>query len=164
MVKEKIHPVTGEKYIEGSQKIIMESGVLLTPSEFSQSTMMSKEEVGALMQELAGREDRYKFDYRYALTTGVLRHKAELPVQKPKEEVEKEPEAVPVVKKNLITPATIILLWQTGFLADLLQLDLLQELLWYCSQPQPLQPHAGSCRRAGQSDCLHWCSFCLALL
>ena len=110
MVKEKIHPVTGEKYIEGSQKIIMESGVLLTPSEFSQSTMMSKEEVGALMQELAGREDRYKFDYRYALTTGVLRHKAELPVQKPREEAEKEPETAPVVKKNLITPATIILI------------------------------------------------------
>lgn len=107
MVKEKIHPVTGEKYIEGSQKIIMESGVVLTPSEFSQSTMMSKEEVGALMQELAGREDRYKFDYRYALSTGVLRHKAELPVQKPKEETEAAP--MPVVKKNLITPAFLIL-------------------------------------------------------
>lgn len=107
MVKEKIHPVTGEKYIEGSQKIIMESGVVLTPSEFSQSTMMSKEEVGALMQELAGREDRYKFDYRYALSTGVLRHKAELPVQKPKEETEAE--KVSVVKKNLITPAFLIL-------------------------------------------------------
>ena len=109
MVKEKIHPVTGEKYIEGSQKIIMESGVLLTPSEFSQSTMMSKEEVGALMQELAGREDRYKFDYRYALSTGVLRHKAELPVQKPKEEAEAEKVSEPVVKKNLITPAFLIL-------------------------------------------------------
>lgn len=74
MITEKVHPVTGEKYIEGKNKIIMESGVLLTPSEFAQTTMMSKEEVGALMQELAGREDRYRFDYKYALTTGVLRH------------------------------------------------------------------------------------------
>lgn len=74
MITEKVHPVTGEKYIEGKNKIIMESGVLLTPAEFAETTMMSKEEVGALMQELAGREDRYRFDYKYALTTGVLRH------------------------------------------------------------------------------------------
>ena len=74
MITEKVHPVTGEKYIEGKNKIIMESGVLLTPSEFAETTMMSKEEVGALMQELSEREDRYRFDYKYALTTGVLRH------------------------------------------------------------------------------------------
>ena len=74
MIAEKVHPVTGEKYIEGKNKIIMESGVLLTPSEFAQTTMMSKEEVGAVMQEMAGREDRYRFDYKYALATGVLRH------------------------------------------------------------------------------------------
>ena len=74
MITEKVHPVTGEKYIEGKNKIIMESGLLLTPSEFTQSTMMSKEEAGALMQELSEREDRYRFDYKYALTTGILRH------------------------------------------------------------------------------------------
>jgi hypothetical protein len=88
MITEKVHPVTGEKYIEGKNKIIMESGVVLTPSEFSQTTKMSKEEVGAVMQELAGREDRYRFDYKYALTTGVLRHfqkKPEtVPAQQPK--------------------------------------------------------------------------------
>ena len=106
MIKEKVHPVTGEKYIEGSQKIVMESGVVLTPAEFAQTTMMNKEEVGALMQELAGREDRYKFDYRYALTTGILRHKAE-PVQK-KEEPEAETVEKPE-KKFRITPAFIIL-------------------------------------------------------
>ena len=74
MITEKVHPVTGEKYIEGKNKIIMESGLLLTPSEFAQSTMMSKEEAGALMQELSEREDRYRFDYKYAHSTGQLRH------------------------------------------------------------------------------------------
>ena len=74
MITEKVHPVTGEKYIEGKNKIVMESGVVLTPAEFAQTTMMSKEEVGALMQELSEREDRYRFDYKYALTTGILRH------------------------------------------------------------------------------------------
>ena len=83
MITEKVHPVTGEKYIEGKNKIIMESGVVLTPAEFAETTVMSKEEVGALMQELAGREDRYRFDYKYALTTGVLRH------------FQKKPETVP---------------------------------------------------------------------
>lgn len=74
MITEKVHPVTGEKYIEGKNKIIMESGIVLTPAEFATTTMMSKEEVGAVMQELSEREDRYRFDYKYALTTGVLRH------------------------------------------------------------------------------------------
>ncbi len=87
MIIEKVHPVTGEKYIEGKNKIVMESGIVLTPSEFTQTTMMSKEEVGAFMQELSEREDRYRFDYKYALTTGILRHfqrKVEnIPAKKP---------------------------------------------------------------------------------
>lgn len=90
MITEKVHPVTGEKYIEGKNKIIMESGVLITPAEFAETTMMSKEEVGALMQELAGREDRYRFDYKYALTTGVLRH------------FQKKPETVPAQKPAFV--------------------------------------------------------------
>lgn len=90
MITEKVHPVTGEKYIEGKNKIIMESGVLITPSEFAQTTMMSKEEVGAFMQELSEREDRYRFDYKYALTTGVLRH------------FQKKPETVPAQKPAFV--------------------------------------------------------------
>lgn len=74
MITEKVHPVTGEKYIEGKNKIIMESGIVLTPAEFAMTTKMSEEEVGACMQELSEHEDRYRFDYKYALTTGVLRH------------------------------------------------------------------------------------------
>lgn len=74
MIAEKVHPVTGEKYIEGKNKIIMESGIVLTPAEFAMTAKMSKEEVGALMQELSEHEDRYRFDYKYALTTGILRH------------------------------------------------------------------------------------------
>ena len=92
MINEKVHPVTGEKYIEGKNKIIMESGILLTPAEFAQTAMMSKEEVGAFMQELAGREDRYRFDYKYARTKGVLRHfqrKSE-PVHKTEPEIIEE--------------------------------------------------------------------------
>lgn len=114
MVVEKSHPVTGEKYIEGKRKIIMESGVVLTPAEFSTTTMMNKEEVGAFMQELAGREDRFKFDYKYAKTTGYLRRfqkknegnqgKTEEIFPNSVEKLQKEP----VQRK--VTPALIILL------------------------------------------------------
>ena len=109
MITEKVHPVTGEKYIEGKNKIVMESGVVLTPAEFAETTMMSKEEVGALMQELSEREDRYRFDYKYALTTGILRHfqrKVEtVPAKKP-ESVEKLQE--PKVR-TVVSVLTVIL-------------------------------------------------------
>lgn len=108
MIPEKVHPVTGEKYIEGKNKIIMESGVVLTPAEFSATTMMPKEEVGALMQEIAGREDRYRFDYQYAHTTGVLRRfprKPKLPVKAaPAVEVETVPAEKPEPVKKLQKP------------------------------------------------------------
>jgi Na+-transporting methylmalonyl-CoA/oxaloacetate decarboxylase gamma subunit len=117
LITERVHPVTGEKYIEGKNKIIMESGLLLTPSEFAQSTMMSKEEAGALMQELSEREDRYRFDYKYALTTGILRHfqkKAEGNQRKSEENFPKTAENVtklqkPKVQKK-VSVVTIILL------------------------------------------------------
>ena len=96
MITEKVHPVTGEKYIEGNKKILFESGVVMTPAEFSASTMMSREEVGALMQELSEREDRYRFDYKYALTTGVLRHF--------QRKVENVPAKKPVVVEKLQKP------------------------------------------------------------
>ena len=118
MIKEKVHPVTGEKYIEGNQKIIFESGVVMTPAEFAQTTMLSKEEVGAVMQELAGREDRYKYDYKYALTTGILRHyqkKTDVPPEpaKPVTKLQK-----PKVQKK-VSPALIILAVMviTGFMS-----------------------------------------------
>jgi Na+-transporting methylmalonyl-CoA/oxaloacetate decarboxylase gamma subunit len=110
MITEKVHPVTGEKYIEGNKKILFESGVVMTPAEFSASTMMNREEVGALMQELSEREDRYRYDYKYALTTGVLRHFQ----RKPEIEPAEEPESVENLQKTTVqrklSPALIILL------------------------------------------------------
>ena len=109
-VKEKIHPVTGEKYIEGNKKILFESGIVMTPAELATTKMMSREEVGALMQELSEREDRYRYDYKYALTTGVLRHFQKKPEIMPDE----MPESVGNLQKDAaqrkLTPALIILI------------------------------------------------------
>ena len=129
MITEKVHPVTGEKYIEGKNKIIMESGIILTPSEFVATTMMSKEEVGALMQEMTDREDRYKFDYKYALTTGILRHfqkKPEGNQRKSEENFPKTAENVANLQKSKvrrrISPALVILFVMciTGLLSALM--------------------------------------------
>lgn len=119
MITEKVHPVTGEKYIEGKNKIIMESGLVLTPSEFAQSTMMSKEEAGALMQELSEREDRYRFDYKYALTTGILRHFQKKPENVPA----KKPESVvklqkpKVQKKASVVMIILLVMCITGIMS-----------------------------------------------
>lgn len=114
MINEKVHPVTGEKYIEGKRRIIMESGVVLAPAEFAQTTMMTKEEVGALMQELSEREDRFKFDYKYALTTGILRHYQKKPEGNQGIVAEISPKPVAKLQKpkvqRKLSPALIILL------------------------------------------------------
>lgn len=110
MITEKVHPVTGEKYIEGNKKILFESGVVMTPAEFSTTTMMNREEVGALMQELSEREDRYRYDYKYALTTGVLRHFQKKPELPPVEEAESVENLQKTAVQGKLSPALIILL------------------------------------------------------
>lgn len=122
MVKEKVHPVTGEKYIEGKNKIVMESGVILTPFEFEKSTMLGKPEVGALMQELAGREDRYKFDYKYARTTGILRRFQQKPEPKPDKKAEPVEKLQKKEFRKVISPVLVILLVMcvTGILSAMM--------------------------------------------
>lgn len=110
MIVEKVHPVTGEKYIEGSKKIIFESGIVCTPAELAQTTMMSREEVGAFMQVLAGREDRYKYDYQYAKSTGILRHyQKKVPPAPAEKPISVEKLQKPTVQRK-VSPALIILL------------------------------------------------------
>lgn len=111
MITEKKHPVLGINYIVGQTKVIFENGIVCTPSELAAIDMMSKEEAEALMQELSEREDRYKFDYQYAKTTGILRHyqrKGTLPAETP-EIVEKLQEKEVEPKKLRLSPASIIL-------------------------------------------------------
>lgn len=112
------HPVTGEEYIRGGQKIIFESGILCSLDEFEETLKMKKPEIEALMQEWSEDHLRYKYDYSYALTTGILRH-----YQQKKPAVEAKPanikpeiaenlqkQAEKQLKKLVLTPALIILL------------------------------------------------------
>ena len=109
MITEKKHPVLGMNYIAGQKNIIFENGVVCTPAEFLASEKLTPEEAGAWMQELVEQKDR--FDYQYAKSTGILRHyqkkvtSTPAPVEKPKS-VEKLQK--PAVRRK-ITPASIIL-------------------------------------------------------
>lgn len=107
MITEKVHPVTGEKYIEGAGQAIFESGIVCVTRELYETFQMSKEEIGALMQEWKDDSSHFKFDYRYALTTGILRRfqrKVAVPQQSSKAATVKTE-----ARKQLISPASIIL-------------------------------------------------------
>lgn len=109
MITERKHSVLGINYIAGQKHIIFENGIICTPAEFAATEMMSKGEAETWMQEMAEREDRYKFDYQYAKTTGVLRHfqrKAPVETVDIVEKLQKE-EVQP--RKFRISPASIIL-------------------------------------------------------
>ena len=110
MITERRHSVLGTKYIAGQKNIIFENGIICTPAELAASEMMNREEAGAWMQELAGREDRYKFDYQYAKSTGILRHYQKKPQAVPAPEPVKSVEKLPKPKVHRkLNPAAIIL-------------------------------------------------------
>ena len=112
MITERKHPVLGINYIAGQKNIIFENGIICTPAEFAASEMMNKGEAETWMQELAGREDRYKFDYQYAKSTGVLRHfqKKVMPAPAPAEQPRPVEKLQKTAARKVITPASIILL------------------------------------------------------
>ena len=111
MIKVKEHPVTGEKYIQGSNMVIFESGILVLVREFVETTHMTKEEVEAKMQEWSEDPDKYKYDFKYAQTTGIIRRfqrKVTLPAETP-EIVESLQKTDFQPKKIRLSPASIIL-------------------------------------------------------
>ena len=111
MITERKHPVLGINYIAGQKNIIFENGVICAPVELAASEMLSKEEAGAWMQELMSREDRYKFDYQYARTTGILRHYQKKPPVPSPAQTPKSVEKLQTAQvRRKITPALIILL------------------------------------------------------
>lgn len=109
MITEQKHPVLNINYIAGQKHIIFENGIICTPAEFAATEMMSKGEAETWMQEMAEREDRYKFDYQYAKTTGVLRHfQRKAPAETP-ETVENLQKSDVQPRKFRLSPASIIL-------------------------------------------------------
>ena len=74
MITEKKHPVIDLNYIEGSRKVIFSNGIACLPSELQETFKMSAEQISALMQEWIEYPERYRYDYQYAKSTGILRH------------------------------------------------------------------------------------------
>ena len=124
MIAENKHLVLKMNYIAGQKYIIFENGVVCTPAEFAASEMLSPEEAGAWMQEMVGREDRFKFDYQYARTTGYLRRyqKKIKPAPAPAETHASVEKLQKTKVHRKITPALIILfvMITTGILSAIM--------------------------------------------
>ena len=112
MITEKKHPVIDLNYIEGSRKVIFSNGIACLPSELQETFKMSAEQISALMQEWIEYPERYRYDYQYAKSTGILRHyqkkvsTAPAPAEKP---IPAEKLQKPTVQRK-VSPALIILL------------------------------------------------------
>lgn len=72
----KKHPVNGMEYLKGREKVIFENGIVCTLPEFEQTLSMSVEELDARMASWEKDVQKYMFDFRYAVSTGIMRRKA----------------------------------------------------------------------------------------
>lgn len=72
----KKHPVNGMEYLKGREKVIFENGIVCTLPEFEQTLSMSVEELDACMVVWEKDVQKYMFDFRYAVSTGIMRRKA----------------------------------------------------------------------------------------
>lgn len=109
MIRVKEHPVTKEKYIAGSSMVIFESGILIPVREFMETLKMTKEDIEAKMQEWSEDPDKYRFDFKYAQTTGVIRRFQRKAPAETAEIVEKLQKDDVQPKKFRLSPASIIL-------------------------------------------------------
>lgn len=88
----KKHPVNGMEYLRGREKVIFENGIVCTLPEFEQTLSMSVEELDARMAAWEKDVQKYMFDFRYAVSTGIMRRKAKF-VPQVKEVAEENDEA-----------------------------------------------------------------------
>lgn len=70
------HPVSGMEMLVGQTKVIFENGVVCTVPEYEDTLDMSTDEFDARMRSWEKVGEHYQFDFRYAVTTGVIRRKA----------------------------------------------------------------------------------------
>lgn len=76
MIKPEKHPISGMEMLKGEKKVIFENGVVCSVEEYEPTTYMSVDEFDSWMSTYEHSPEHYQFDFRYALSTGVLRRKA----------------------------------------------------------------------------------------
>jgi len=79
MVKVIEHPVSGMKLVEGKESVLWENGAVCARSEYENTLRMKPDELAGVMQAWEQSAEHSGYDWKYAVTTGVLRKK---PVRK----------------------------------------------------------------------------------
>lgn len=70
------HPVSGMEMLVGQTKVIFENGVVCSVPEYEDTLDMSADDFDARMRSWEKVGEHYQFDFRYAVTTGIIRRKA----------------------------------------------------------------------------------------
>lgn len=95
MVKVIEHPVSGMKLITGKNAVLWENGTVCTPDEYESTLGMSPEELDGVMRVWGQNAARAGHDWKYAVTTGILRkkpvRKADAPEETPGDTAQETP-------------------------------------------------------------------------
>lgn len=110
MVKVIKHPVNGMGCIAGKGAVLYDNGVISSVPEYEDTLKMAPEELTALVQSWEQNDKRTGYDWKYAVTTGILRKK---PVRRSADDKTEDGEDAVVIvpgehKAPLLTPATVI--------------------------------------------------------
>lgn len=106
------HPVNGTEMLKGRKHVLFSNGVLCTLDEYKATETMGLEDLDARMRAWEADEER-QYDYRYAVTTGILRRRAhaapqEKQQEEPEDKAETAEDAPPEKKKRRGGPEAII--------------------------------------------------------
>lgn len=109
------HPANGMEMLVGKEHVLFSNGVLCTTAEYGGTTGMSADSFGAVMFRWE-QDPKRQYDFRYAVTTGILRKKARQGGETESAEDAGEPEEPgekpeePPEKRRTLEPQAIIFL------------------------------------------------------
>lgn len=113
MVKVIEHPVSGTKLIEGRNAVLWENGTVCTPDEYEGTLGMSPEELDGVMRMWGQNAARAGHDWKYAVTTGILRKKPVRKADAPEETAVNDAQETPAPEAKapehgILSPASVI--------------------------------------------------------
>lgn len=104
------HPANGMEMLVGKEHVLFSNGVLCTTAEYEGTAGMSADRFDAVMLRWE-QDPKRQYDFRYAVTTGILRKKARQTGETESAENGGGTESAPAIeKRRVLEPQTIIFL------------------------------------------------------
>lgn len=104
------HPANGMEMLVGKEHVLFSNGVLCTTAEYEETAGMPADRFGAVMLRWE-QDPKRQYDFRYAVTTGILRKKARQSGETESAEDDGGTESAPAIeKRRVLEPQTIIFL------------------------------------------------------